>query len=170
MTTPLEAAVASAIQRAFDHTPSDDVFGDCARAAIAAIAAQGDVTDEQIIALVVEVCAAERDPEAPPVTDAVRFAFEGGAERMAEQFPALLARQAAVHAARIAAGAVLANTMILESDARADAAEAIVEAVRALRDKARADANGSMNGEKYGRYMIRADELDAVLDPKGEGA
>jgi hypothetical protein len=76
-------AVAEAIHRAFDHTPSDDVFGDCARAAINALAAQGDITDEQIADIV--------DPkrERPII-----------AEQQIAEFRALLARQAAVHATR----------------------------------------------------------------------
>jgi chromosome segregation ATPase len=50
------------------------------------------------------------------------------------------------------------------------ALRATVERVRALRDEVRADAKNWMTGDR-GRYMIRADALDAALaDPKGEGA
>jgi hypothetical protein len=102
------------------------------RAAVAALAAQGDITDEQI-ASAIDLC---------PCGECRR-----ANEQQIATVRALLARQAAVHAtqvierevehrailvraeaaeARIVADAALANTMILESDARAEAAEARV--------------------------------------------
>ncbi len=193
-------AVARAIRESLDDLDLTHVaVARPAHAAVTALAAQGDVTDEQIIAVIDECFC---DPERGMVSE---NEWKGEIEPLrAARFRALLARQAAVHATHL-------NSVRDESErrrdaaeryyeaaernlARAEAAEATVERVRALRDAPTdhlpfaavmvADLRAALADPKADAAMGRYQEaLDAglsdhearedgwpTIDPRGEGA
>jgi hypothetical protein len=148
-------AVAEAIHRAFDHTPSDDVFGDCARAAVAALAAQGDITDEQIV-------------EATTYTHASAFQHAASVEAVR----ALLARQAAVHAADYDPEHPCPDsgqfTATCRYYARAEAAEARVAELEAWAEDAIRDRERAVAAEAEVKRLERWINESGVMESQAE--